>query len=224
MPKRFLVFANREVYHIYNRSIGKAAIFFQEGARKRALELIRYYRLENPPVSFSYFIRLFPDYIKELQDLEKTKNFKVQILAFCLMPNHFHFLITQLKEGGISEFIGNFSNGFAKYFNIANERKGPLFEGAFKAVHMESEDQLVHVSRYIHLNPYAAALVKELSELKTYPLTSLPEYLKPNKAVIINPHQLLTSFHNNPYEYWQFVSDRADYQRELEEMKHLLEE
>ena len=223
MPRRFLTLINGETYHIYNRSIDGAPIFSQKNTQKRALDLIRYYRLQGPLNSFSYFVRAFPQYAEKLQELESQKKFRIKILAFCLMPNHFHFLITQLEHNGISQFISNFGNSFARYFNLVNERKGPIFESTFKAVRMESEEQLVHVSRYIHLNPYSAALVKEIGELKTYPLTSLPEYLQPSKAVIATPNEVLTHFHENPNEYWQFVNDRADYQRDLEEIKHSLE-
>ena len=223
MPRRPIVLANGEIYHVYNRSIGATDVFVDSHVWQRALLLMRYYRLQKPSASISAFLRANPQPEKKLRELEKRRQPRVKIFAFALMPNHFHFLISQEKESGILGFVSDFSNSLVHYYNILNERRGPLFESVFKAVRMESEEQLIHVSRYIHLNPYSAALVKEIANLKTYPLTSLPEYLHPKRAVISEPEAILAYFHHDPEEYWRFVNDRADYQRSLEEVKHLLE-
>ena len=85
----------------------------------------------------------------------------VSILAYCVMPNHFHLLLKQEVEGGISTYLRRLTVSFVRYYNILHKQKGPLFESFFKAVLIESENQLLHVSRYIHLNPTSAKLVND---------------------------------------------------------------
>jgi putative transposase len=77
----------------------------------------------------------------------------VAIGAFCLMPNHFHILITPLADGGMSKFMGKLMTGYSMYFNKKYERTGSLFEGAFKAKHADSDEYLKYLFSYIHLNP-----------------------------------------------------------------------
>ena len=80
----------------------------------------------------------------------------VDLICFCLMPNHFHLLLRQIEEDGIVKFVRNFQIGYSRYLNEKEKRSGALFEGQFKAVRVENDEQLIHVSRYIHLNPYSS--------------------------------------------------------------------
>lgn len=137
------------------------------------------------------------------------------------MPNHFHFLLRQLVENGIPKFISNFENSFTRYFNTKHERVGPLFLDQFKGVRIETDEQLFHVSRYVHLNPYTSYVVKDLEVLKRYPWSSFSEYLVENQNGICEKETIL-SFFKNKKAYEQFVIDRADYQRELHKIQHLL--
>ena len=151
--------------------------------------------------------------------MEREANKLVEILCFCLMPNHFHFLLKQLKDNGISIFISKFANSYAKYFNTKHERVGPLFQGRFKAVHIENDEQLVHVSRYIHLNPVVSSLIEEAA-LKDYVWSSYPEYLKLINSQITDK-ELVMSFFKTEDKYKQFVLNQADYGKNLEQIKHL---
>ena len=92
------------------------------------------------------------------------------------MGNHFHFLIKQASDNGISKFMANFTNSYTKYFNTKHQRVGPLFQGVFKAVHVDSDEQLIHLSRYIHLNPVMGFVIKA-EELKDYKWFSYPNYI-----------------------------------------------
>ena len=137
------------------------------------------------------------------------------------MPNHFHFLIKQLKDGGITEFVSKLSNSYTKYYNTKYNRVGPLLQGEFKAVLIESDDQLIHVSRYIHLNPIASFLVKDL---KNYRWSSYPEFTGEIKDGFCAKEEIL-SFFKSPKDYEKFVLDQVDYAQKLELIKHqLLEE
>ena len=77
----------------------------------------------------------------------------MEIVAFCLMPNHFHLILKQLKDGGITKFMRKLGTGYAMYFNQKNKRNGVLFQGKFKAIPIENDNYLIHLSRYIHINP-----------------------------------------------------------------------
>ena len=137
------------------------------------------------------------------------------------MPNHFHFLLKQRKDGGITRFLSNFQNSYTRYFNVRHQRTGHLFQGQFKAVRMETDEQLLHVSRYIHLNPYSSYLVKDFKALKDYPWSSLGEYLNLFDHKV-SEKQTLLSFFSSVKKFEQFIFNQKDYQRELESIKHLL--
>jgi putative transposase len=134
------------------------------------------------------------------------------------MPNHYHLLLRQLEEKGISEFINKVTNSYTKYFNTRHERVGPLLQGQFKAVRIESDEQLIHVSRYIHLNPLVAFLVKDLKE---HAYSSYPAYIDLRKDKLCEKEFILAMFKNSQI-YEHFVLDQADYGKTLEQIKHKL--
>ena len=136
------------------------------------------------------------------------------------MPNHFHFLVRQLSANGISTFMSRLQNSYARYYNIKQKRLGPLFQSRFKAVLVESEEQLIHVSRYVHLNPFSSSVVKDLKELREYKWSSLTEYL--TQIPEICELKVLSSILGSPDKYWQFIANQADYQKKLDQNKHLI--
>jgi putative transposase len=144
----------------------------------------------------------------------------VQIIAYCLLPNHFHLLLKQQKENGISKYMANLTNSYARYFNPKHKRRGPLFEGRFKAVRIETDQQLLHVNRYIHLNPYSSFLTKTVEQLFSYPYSSLPQYLKNGNSDSLEK-EIILDFFKTPSSYKEFLKDQADYQRQLDIIKHL---
>lgn len=156
-----------------------------------------------------------------MEKLRKQKKFLVEILAFCLMPNHIHLLVEQILNNGVSSFMSNFTNSYTRYFNNKRNRYGHIFQGKFKAVRVETDEQLLHASRYIHLNPYGSYLVKTYEELKQYPYSSFPEYLLPKISNFCNKKKVLSHF-TRGQTYQKFVTNQADYQRKLEIIKHLL--
>lgn len=221
MPIRRTPLVNDEYYHVFNRGINRQPTFTNKIEFKRALEVIRYYRFANLPTKLSKFLKLpNEDRQKILDELVKTNEKLIEITSFTLMPNHFHFVLKQLVNNGISKFAGNFQNSYTRYFNAKNERDGSLFLDQFKAVRITSDEQLLHVTRYIHLNPYTSYVVKSLEDLFEYPWSSLPEYLSGelgycNKEIVL-------SFFKSRDKYMQFIADQADYQRELHKIEHLI--
>jgi putative transposase len=220
MPYRKTIFANNEIYHTINRGIEEQVIFKEKRDYQRALELIDFYRYLKPPLRFSHYNRL-PKEEKEkfLDHLRKNGQQIVEILTFCLMPNHFHLLLRQLQEKGIQAFMRNFQDSFARYFNTKYHRVGLLFQGMFKAVRIETDEQLIHVSRYIHLNPVSSYIV-EIEDLENYPWSSFLEYLSQDSLEFTNPGPILDLFKSRA-SYKKFVFNQADYQRQLQKIKHL---
>ncbi len=219
MARRKTILATNEVYHVYNRGVEKRPIFLNKRDYGRFLELIQYYRFLDCPVKFSSFSRLGTDnkaYI--FKNLQKTSKYLVDIHAFCLMPNHIHLLLKQLEDKGISKFMAKITNGFSHYFNTRHERVGHLFQGNFGAVRIENEEQYIHVSRYIHLNPVSSYLT-EIANLEKYEYSSYPEYLG-KKNGFCNTTPIISHFKNQE-EYRKFVYDHADYARTFKNIKHL---
>lgn len=216
---RKTILSTGEIYHTYNRGVEKRPIFLIKRDYLRLIESVNYYRFTNCPVKFSYFIKLSTEErAKVLKRLESTSERIVDILAFCFMPNHIHFLLKQLIDNGVSKFMAKITNGFSHYFNTRHDRTGHLFQGNFGAVRIETDEQLMHVSRYIHLNPVSSYLI-EIKDLESYEYSSYPEYLN-LKSGFSNTRGVL-SFFKNEQEYKKFVEDQADYARQLENIKHL---
>lgn len=210
MPSRIFPFVNGYFYHVYNRGSEKRPLFVNDRDRNRFIKTIKYYQLEGPKPKFSNLMKFRiwkPDLNKKI----------VEIICYCLMPNHFHFLLKQVRDGGVTEFISKLSNSYTKYFNTKHNRVGPLFQGEFKAVLVESDEQLLHLSRYIHLNPLVSFITRDLD---LYPWSSYKEYIS-NIEGLCNKNEVL-GFFKTPKDYQQFVLDQADYGERLELIKHQL--
>ncbi|MBI2074417.1 MAG: transposase [Candidatus Levybacteria bacterium] len=220
MPGRLTPLVNDEVYHIFNRGINRQPTFTTLREYQRALLSIEFYRISSPPIRLSKFLQVDKERQAQIADIMAKSEKLVQIICFCLMPNHFHFLLKQKKENGISKFIANFQNSYTRYFNVRNNRDGSIFLDQFKAKRVETDEQLVHVSRYIHLNPYTGYVVKSLPKLEEYPWSSFPKYLK--REDNFTEPSLILDFFKNINEYKKFVFDQADYQKKLKEMEHLI--
>jgi len=219
MPQRKVILATDEVYHVVSRGVAGGLIFRGKKDYQRFLKTIDFYRHVYHSLRFSFLSRLSSEEKEKFFERIKKDRCLVEIIAFCLMPNHFHFLLRQLQERGISDFIRRLQNSYARYFNTKYHRSGALFQAMFKAVRIETDEQLLHVSRYIHLNPVSAFLV-EINNLKEYPWSSFLEYLGEQPLKFVNSSVVLNQFKTRE-SYKEFVFDRADYQRQLQKIKHL---
>lgn len=178
--------------------------------------MLSYYKIKNPPVRFSVF--------SDIRDKESfytrlciSQDNIVEIIAYCVMPTHIHLVLKQMKEDGISIFMGKVLNSYTRYFNLRSKRKGPLWESKFKNVEVATDEQLLHLTRYLHLNPVTASLVEDPHD---WEFSSYKEYLGETEEDkdICNYSKLL---HIVPEDYKEFVSSRKDYQRELAGLKEL---
>lgn len=216
-----IVLADNEIYHIFNRGIEHRPTFTSKREYERGLMTLDYYRFKTPLLRLAKALILNQEERnKFFANLRKQGEKLVDIVSYCFMPNHFHLLLKQKLDQGISKFLSNFSDSYTRYFNTKHERTGALFQGIFKAVRIENDEQLIHVSRYIHLNPVVSFLVKE-ENLETYPWSSLLEILGLEQKNICEIGIVLDLF-SSKNKYRQFLYDQVDYAKKLERIKHLL--
>ena len=156
MPYREPIFFEGGFYHVYSRGSEKRKIFLDRADRER-------------------FLKRFKEY--------KSKH-AVSVICYCLMPNHYHLLLQQTSKEPISKFISRLNLAYAMYFNKRYDRVGPLFQGRFKAKNIDNDEYLVHLSRYIHLNP--RGLIKGI-DVENYQWSSLKNYISgDNEFIDIN--------------------------------------
>ena len=224
MPQRKVLLVEGQIYHIVARGVDSMQIYWNDHDYQRFLKTFVYYQHRKFPMRFSYFIRLVSERRDRiLESLKAENNLLVDILVFALMPNHYHFLVKQLVPGGVMNFCRLINNSYSKYLNTLHKRKGPVFENRFRAVLIDSEPQLLHTSRYIHLNPYSSFVVQSREELIKYPYFSLGEYAGRINPGVCNTELILSHFKSRQ-DYLDFVFDNADYQRNLDIIKHQLDE
>jgi len=208
------------VYHVLNKSIAGYNIFPSFEDYERIVRIIRFFSAgENLP-RFSRFISQAKNQGKSFEqylDEQMSNSPPVDIIAYCIMPTHFHLLLRQLKDNGISNFAGNVSGSYARGFNACHKRKGFLWEDRFKNVPVTTDEQLLHLTRYIHLNPVTSGIVEKPEQWK---YSSYKEYIEPEKFKYpLCKYSDL--FDITPPEYRKFVEDQKDYQRELAKLKKI---
>jgi len=187
MPFRKEEFCSGTYYHLFNRGVNKEPIFFER---------------EN----YLFFLRQMRKYF--------TNKFLI-IVAYCLMPNHYHLLI-HLKTTELSSIVQRFALSYSKAINKRFNRVGSLFQGPFKAVQVDKNKYLLQLSRYIHFNPVDAGLV---NKPEAWEFSSYRDYIALRKGTLIEPEIVLSQF-ASPQNYQKFVQD---YQEEnIELIKHLI--
>ncbi|MBU1956439.1 transposase [Patescibacteria group bacterium] len=233
MTMRKIPFANGEYYHIYNRGVDKRNIFKDIHDRNRFFQ------------SMKAFNRIKP--IQSLRDLNKQKEAQhpqshnnkgknrgetpvfadakplVVFVCYCLNPNHYHFVLRQLVDGGISEFMKRMG-GYTSYFNKKYKRSGVLFQSVFKSNHIDSNEYLLHVSTYVNLNNRVHSLGGFTPKLLSK--SSWAEYVnnkRDTQDVFCEKDIILGQF-KNVLEYKKFAeSSLKDIQENKEMAKLLLE-
>jgi putative transposase len=199
MPRRNILRSDapNSFYHVYARGHSKHRIFRDEQ-------------------DYLFFLKLLERYLSS----EETKNSsgisypnfynKVELAAYCLMPNHFHLLVYQHHQGALSGFMRSLMTSYSRYFNARYKRSGALFESRFRASLISDDSYLEHISRYIHLNP---------KHWRDYEYSSLPYYLQRVEVSWLRPERVLQIF-SNPAEYLNFVADYEENKKMLEILKH----
>lgn len=154
-------------YHIYNRGVDKALVFRENKDYKTFLAFLKVYITA-------------PDESLKSPPSRKLKNYfgEIELLSYCLMPNHFHILVKQNTDRGIDHFMRSLSTKYVRYFNTHYHRIGPMFQGPYKAVRIRNEYQFIYLSKYIHRNPLELLPYKESPRrLRDYAYSSYRNYL-----------------------------------------------
>lgn len=213
---------NGEIYHVYNRGVDKRDIFSESYDVARFLESMREFNDITP--TGSLYQRSFRKKQNQLSGSTAKPRLLVQIIAYCLNPNHFHFILKQVSDGGISEYMKRLSGGYTWYFNHKYERNGTLFQGRFKSVHVSSDIQLLHLSAYVNLNNEVHRLKKTDPLFARYPRSSWAEYiqLRKTKKDWCMKEPVLDQFKNcREYEKFAYNSLRGIVERK--KLRHEME-
>jgi len=198
MSARKKNFANGEFYHIYNRGVDKRIIFTDKYDMQRFFQSIIEFNTVNPIGS------LYANSFRGLSgETPKSEEKLANIVAYCLNQNHFHFILEQVTDGGISEFMKRLGGGYTSYFNNKHKRTGSLFQGVFKAVYVDSNEYLLHVSAYVNLNDRAHQLSGETPKL-VRSRSSWEEYMNKGVEGICEKEIILGQFGNKD-EYKEFA-------------------
>jgi len=224
MSTRRIQFFNDEYYHAFNRGVDKRGIFMEVKDYNRfllSMNLLndtndglmiewRDYKKSNPKKSVNDFLKV---------PFRKRKPL-VDIIAYCLNPNHYHFILKQVADKGIERFMHKIGTSHTKYFNKKNKRSGSLFQGVFKSVHIDSNEYLIYLSAYVNKNNF----IHKYNKNDNWPYSSLHAYLEERKDKLVNKDIILGQF-KNIKEYQKFLEDNALYMKGKKEMeKYLIED
>jgi|SRR3989344_6048064 len=211
MANRKISFAIGEYYHIYNRGVDKRIVFADTHDIRRFFKSMIEFNTVNPVGSLyeNSFLQLWGETPKLNEKL-------VNIIAYCLNPNHFHLILEQLVDGGISEFMKRLGGGYTGYFNQKHDRNGSLFQGVFKDMHIDSNEYLLHVSAYVNLNDRVHQLGGETPKL-VQGMSSWREYTDKKIKGICKKEIILGQFKNiNEYKEFALSSLKSVIKRKLE--------
>lgn len=212
MPRRNTIrkFAEEGIYHIYNRGVEKRNIFMDDQDYAVFLHLLKYYlsptdpRKVHPLLEFQNFSIIRP---RPLTNLEK----EIDLLAYCLMPNHFHLILKQHSKDGVTKLISKISTTYAMYFNKRYKRVGYLFQGPYRAAIVESESYLLHLSRYVHLNPQELTGGTPVN----YAYSSYQNYLNLKHTTWVKT-ELILSYFKKAKNLSSFLNEYDSYQKFVE--------
>ena len=177
-----------EFYHVFNRGVEKKKIFHDKEDRERFLRLCRYCNQEEPLSSLKEFFES-----KREKKICREK-LLVEVYGFCILNNHFHFVLKQIRRGGISEFMKRISGGYANYYNKKYQRNGTLFQGKYKFILIKSESQLTKLISYVNKN-------YKIHNSNDLMCSGNTEILSKNEFVLTNSQNVIAMFGGtNRYE------------------------
>ncbi len=198
MPNRSIKFTEGEYYHVYNRGVDKRDIFSNNEDFSRFLKCLDVLNTKDPIGSLYEY-----SFIEKSKLGSRTPKL-VNIVCFCLNPNHYHLLLKQVGDRGISKFMQRLGTAHSNYFNEKYKRSGALFQGKFKAIHVDSNEYLLHLSAYINLNFDVHSKWRGKEKSATY--SSWDEYCGKSSKSLCNKKIILEQF-SSVEEYKLFALD-----------------
>jgi len=215
-------FANGEYYHIYNRGVDKREVFLCEEDYSRFLETIQFVNTQKTYSGLSDYKRKGADRPRmsaAAADLGGLDQELVDVICYCLNSNHYHLILKQKVQNGISLFMGKLGNSYTKYFNTKYDRSGSLFQGKFKSTHIDSNELLLYLSVYVNANHQIHGYPE-----KDWLYSSLLDYTGKRDRKLCDKEIILGQFNNNFGEYEKYLNDNTMYFKEKKEMeKYILE-
>lgn len=197
MPHRYSIktYVENGYYHVYNRGVEKRVIFKDEQDYSVFLHLLKYYLspitedVKHPLLNLTNIKFVRPRPLANLAG-------EIDLVAYCLMPNHFHLLLKQINKDSMTKLLRRLTTTYSMYFNKRYDRVGYLFQGRYKAVLITNDAYLLHLSRYIHINPLELSKDMTRTHLVNYPYSSYAYFLGEKNAPWLNPKIILKFFEN----------------------------
>lgn len=213
---RKIQFINDGLYHIYNRGTEKRDIFLNDGDYVRFIHSI--YEFNNTDPFFNLTRQIVRGSASNIAG-RRPRDLLVEIIAFSLMPNHYHLILRQIKNSGIAKFMQKIGTGYTVYFNQKNKRNGVLFQGRFKAIPIDRDDYLLSLVNYIHLNPveliepgWKEGGIKDLQKadrfLENYRWSSYKDYIGIKNFPSVINKELIWSYFKNKKDLKCFTNQR----------------
>lgn len=207
---RDINFVTGEYYHIYNRGVDKRPIFLHDYNFQRFLESLHLFNDSLYAAPTNSMQRIEALSMSEVFDFERDHF--VDVCSYTLIPNHYHLLVCQLKDGGISKLMHKLDMGYTKYLNHQLERSGTLYEGEFKAIHVKEASHLIHLPVYIHLNildlygfPWREGVITDWEEalrlMASYRWSSHGAFLGKDQRLPIVKSETIKSFYVDNEDY-----------------------
>ncbi len=199
MPSKNTIkeYVEESFYHAYNRGVAKQTIFHDKQDYSVFLNLLKRY------------LDITPAKDKQGRPYESLYG-RVELLAFCLMPNHLHLLLYQEDGAGMQQLMRGIFTSYTRYYNSRYKRMGPLFQSRYKASRISNEAYLQHISRYVHLNPH---------DYEAWEFSSLPYYLRYIRSEWLRPARIMDLFDNDIVQYQEFLKDYKEQKQLLDEHK-----
>ncbi len=208
-------FVNDEIYHIYNRGVDKRSIFMDRDDLDRFLTSLSIFNTADPVGS------LYEHLFNVRFGRWTTKSDRlVNIICYCLNPNHFHLLLQQKIDGGLSEFMKRLG-GYTRYFNMRHQRSGVLFQSRFKSVHVDSNEYLLHLSAYINLNDRIHRFGGRTTKSSWSEYTTREKKFKKDqsicsKDIILRQFKNISEYRNFAEDAFSFICEKKQLAKELE--------
>ena len=178
-------------YHAYNRGCNRERIFVNDG-------------------NYIFLIKRAKSFLA---------NYTLSVIAYCLMPNHYHFLCRPEEDDSLSRYIQRLFNSYTQAFNKGQGRSGTLFEGRFKSILVDTDEYVIQLCRYIHLNPVRAGLVRDPSQ---WPYSNYLEWVEKRDGILID-REFVRRYFSTPADYEDFVISDMDQSVEMKLQAYFLE-
>lgn len=205
------VFAENAVYHVFNRGVDKRTVFVDDTDYLRFLHQLYELNDEDAVVNVKYYFnpKTMSVESRPVKKLFRPRKCLVDILVFALMPNHYHLMLRQRVENGITRFMQKLGTGYTMYFNKKNQRTGSLFQGTFKAVQITSNEHLIYLPHYIHTNPLKLHYggLTSIDFLKQYRWSSFLDYVGVSNYPSITARQYILEIFGGESMYNRHIED-----------------